>query len=196
MADGKVACACGKQYTWKPELAGKRAKCKCGGIVNFPATRPGADQDAMPEGFDDEIPMAPPPPPPPMGAGGTALAPPPPPPMAARGTMPRGTLPRSGGKAGKSSASSGFQFSGKALWNLLIGVGLIAFGVFLFVDISHKERSGQEVYFSGRRSGWLNLLYSIAGKWGPLGFFGIIGLGLIGFAVMVMLGKKTYSEDE
>src|SRR5258706_11522950 len=29
--------ACGKQYPWKPELAGKRAKCKCGAVLSVPA---------------------------------------------------------------------------------------------------------------------------------------------------------------
>jgi hypothetical protein len=29
--------ACGKQYPWKPELAGKKAKCKCGALLNIPA---------------------------------------------------------------------------------------------------------------------------------------------------------------
>ena len=28
---------CGKQYPWKPELAGKKAKCKCGAVLNIPA---------------------------------------------------------------------------------------------------------------------------------------------------------------
>ena len=29
--------SCGKQYPWKPELAGKKAKCKCGAVLNIPA---------------------------------------------------------------------------------------------------------------------------------------------------------------
>ena len=29
--------ACGKQYPWKQELAGKKAKCKCGAVLNIPA---------------------------------------------------------------------------------------------------------------------------------------------------------------
>jgi len=29
--------SCGKQYPWKPELAGKKAKCKCGAMLNIPA---------------------------------------------------------------------------------------------------------------------------------------------------------------
>lgn len=32
--------ACMRQFRWKPELAGKRAKCKCGGRVTFPLEAP------------------------------------------------------------------------------------------------------------------------------------------------------------
>src|SRR6187200_3135581 len=39
---GKVTCVCGKHYRWKPELAGKRAKCKCGAAVAFPKEDPEA----------------------------------------------------------------------------------------------------------------------------------------------------------
>ena len=198
MADGKVSCVCGKQYTWKPELAGKRAKCKCGSVVSFPAQRPGSEDEA---GFEDdmgEIPMAPPPPPPPMpGApsGAPAYAPPPPPP--GRGTMPRGTMPKSGGRAAQTSeGGGGLNFSGKAIWNIIWGVGLVAFGIFLFVDISNREATGEPVRYRGRKMGWLNLMYSIGGKWGVVGAFGLIGLALIGFAVMVIIGKKTYDESE
>jgi hypothetical protein len=36
--DGKFACgACGKRYAWKPQLAGKRAKCACGAAMTVPA---------------------------------------------------------------------------------------------------------------------------------------------------------------
>lgn len=37
----KFACpSCGKQYKWKPELAGKKGKCKCGGVLAIPAKPP------------------------------------------------------------------------------------------------------------------------------------------------------------
>ena len=44
----KFACAaCGKQYAWKPELAGKKAKCKCGAAMSIPAS---VDEAAAPTG--------------------------------------------------------------------------------------------------------------------------------------------------
>jgi len=34
---GKFSCTgCGKSYKWKPELAGKKVKCKCGAVVAVP----------------------------------------------------------------------------------------------------------------------------------------------------------------
>jgi hypothetical protein len=37
MADGSFSCeACGKSYTWKPALAGKKAKCGCGTVMSVP----------------------------------------------------------------------------------------------------------------------------------------------------------------
>lgn len=41
--------SCGKQFRWKPEMAGKRAKCKCGSVIAIPAepnpARSSAEQD-------------------------------------------------------------------------------------------------------------------------------------------------------
>lgn len=40
--DAKFTCmACGKEYRWKPELAGRKAKCGCGAALVVPAERPG-----------------------------------------------------------------------------------------------------------------------------------------------------------
>ena len=42
-ADATVVCgACGKRYQWKPELAGKSARCKCGQMITIPAEPPAA----------------------------------------------------------------------------------------------------------------------------------------------------------
>src|SRR5580698_7545917 len=35
----KFSCgACGRSYTWKKELAGRRGKCKCGQMMDIPAS--------------------------------------------------------------------------------------------------------------------------------------------------------------
>jgi len=55
MAAGRISCdACGKSYSWKPEIAGRRVKCKCGSVINVPATDPAAAAAASsPDNFDD-----------------------------------------------------------------------------------------------------------------------------------------------
>ena len=45
---GTFSCeSCGKSYRWKPELAGRRAKCKCGAVMLCPATEPGKQEDDL-----------------------------------------------------------------------------------------------------------------------------------------------------
>jgi hypothetical protein len=54
---GRFSCgACGKTYAWKPELAGRRVKCKCGQPVSVPADDPATA--SIPEGFDDLMALA------------------------------------------------------------------------------------------------------------------------------------------
>src|SRR5688500_1043431 len=37
----KFTCAsCGKEFRWKPEIAGRKAKCKCGQTLTVPAAPP------------------------------------------------------------------------------------------------------------------------------------------------------------
>src|SRR5689334_22700042 len=56
---GKFSCdACGKPYTWKPQLAGKRAKCTCGAAI----VAPHAEQTAPDERDPYDVAEAPPPP--------------------------------------------------------------------------------------------------------------------------------------
>jgi hypothetical protein len=48
----KFSCgSCGKSYAWKPEIAGKRVKCKCGQPLLIPKTDPAGG--AAPGGLDD-----------------------------------------------------------------------------------------------------------------------------------------------
>jgi hypothetical protein len=53
MADGaRFSCeGCVKTYVWKPELAGRRVKCKCGHVMTVmqapPEPEPELDEDAL-----------------------------------------------------------------------------------------------------------------------------------------------------
>src|SRR5690606_41512501 len=45
-----ITCGgCHKQYKWKPDLAGKKVKCKCGTVIAVPA------QPQPPEPDDDDL---------------------------------------------------------------------------------------------------------------------------------------------
>src|SRR5689334_20828376 len=56
-AVGKFSCeACARTYSWKPELAGKRVKCKCGQPLSVPASDPAAAAEDAPEGFEGLMP--------------------------------------------------------------------------------------------------------------------------------------------
>jgi hypothetical protein len=60
MGAGQFTCdSCGKTYAWKPQLAGKRVKCKCGSPLTVPRSDPAAhdggldDLAALAHGGDD-----------------------------------------------------------------------------------------------------------------------------------------------
>jgi hypothetical protein len=80
---GKFSCdACSKSYSWKPELAGRRVKCKCGHVLSVPKDDPAAPpppplSDDFPPDFDSLYALAdgnpveePVTPPPVRGTGG------------------------------------------------------------------------------------------------------------------------------
>ena len=51
-SSGKIVCeSCGRQYGWKPELAGRTVKCKCGAAITVPRESPVAAV-AAPDGYD------------------------------------------------------------------------------------------------------------------------------------------------
>src|SRR5678815_2959020 len=48
VAQGKFSCGgCGKTYKWKPQLAGKKAKCKCGHVMTVPKELPAEEEDGL-----------------------------------------------------------------------------------------------------------------------------------------------------
>ena len=59
--------ACGKQFFWKPEVAGRRGKCPCGAVTRIPLHPPAAAGDAGP--YDDQAAAAAAPPAPPRAPG-------------------------------------------------------------------------------------------------------------------------------
>lgn len=52
----KIECiSCGKTYKWSPNLAGKRAKCKCGATIEVPAIDSPPDENVADEPQSDNI---------------------------------------------------------------------------------------------------------------------------------------------
>ena len=115
--DGKFTCArCGKQYKWKPELAGKRAKCGCGAALVVPAAQ-APHAEAAPD-FDNLYDFAEPADPP-AAQSATVL-----PPMPA--AAPSRALPyRSAAPVEKRDRSS---VDGSPLVDLYLPVGLLGVG--------------------------------------------------------------------
>jgi hypothetical protein len=77
----RITCdGCKKTYAWKPELAGKRVKCKCGHTIQVPAAQePPPDEDGMYDLAPSEEPVKPKrspahPPPPGLSAPAPAAA--------------------------------------------------------------------------------------------------------------------------
>ncbi len=61
-------------------------------------------------------------------------------------------------------------------WGLIMGIGLIAFGTYLYFDLAAWEKSDEEM----RMNSLLWLLYDFGGKLAVVGVFSLIGLFSIG----------------
>ena len=179
----KFACAsCGKEYKWKPELAGKKGKCKCGGVLSIPPEppdepEPGVDAFDDLYGVTDDAPKqapshAPPPthlpaaapavPAPARARGGTVYAPPPPP---------------------DPDAPAPMNVMGSLKW---LGLGLLI-GAFAFVELNWPTDPDAPA----RK--WRAIL-KLANNVHPRGSFVALALMsafLLLCGVLVLLGKMT-----
>jgi hypothetical protein len=55
---GMITCQCGRQFRWKQELAGRKARCKCGQVLTVPATPEEAPVDDLYALADEDQPAA------------------------------------------------------------------------------------------------------------------------------------------
>jgi hypothetical protein len=92
--------ACGRSYRLKPEMAGRRFKCKCGGVIAAPAPPPPASAPAHEMDYDALAGL---------GTGTQVDAPPPPPPAYAPWSKPRRERSTSGGGVGGGGAGRWFK---------------------------------------------------------------------------------------
>jgi hypothetical protein len=173
-----VSCdACGKRYRYKPELAGKKVKCPCGGRVRFPAlesedAEPRVDvalqqlaavERSAPQYDEQEEAPAPAPPLPPARSTGSKAKP---------------SLRAAREEIGHPPASGSDD---KWKWWYFVGGGvfLLGFAVWKYIDLSQAEATGDSGF--ARVSGSDRTLYMIFGKWGVV--VGTVLGGLIAIAI-------------
>jgi hypothetical protein len=170
----KFPCtACGREFTWKPEIAGKRAKCKCGAVITVPKTRPTPPEDDLPpipeefemEGAADDVAPPPPPPPPPLPAS------------IAVGAV-KSKLPLGGG---------GDDHDNWKWWYyVLAGVAMVPVAFYQYFRLLDYEK-GEESRLNLKS--FERFLYGIAGKWGVCGFIVFIG------AICIAIGLNKYRKQ-
>ena len=190
----KFACAsCGKEYKWKPELAGKKGKCKCGGVLSIPAEEP--TEDAEPEPSLDDLydvrddapktaPAYAPAAPPPLAAGVAAAATASartPPAATKTGTVYRPPPPPDPNAPAPMNFSGSLKYFGFAI---LIG----AWAAFEFAyptDPDARARKWQAL---------LKLANNIHPR-GAFAFLALLAAGLLLMGVLVLLGKMSDEEE-
>ncbi len=184
------ACpSCGKEYRWKPEMAGRRAKCKCGGVVEVPVTDPALAAAPEPEpepAFDDVF-----------AAADAEHAPAEVPRQAA--TSPAPSLPReaplvtaSGVPIPRRAKIDNTPSTHERWHNIWSGIGgtfvgllLCGYAYFEFYTLGRLEAEGG----SHRMRIWVRVIYEIGGKWGVLIVLGAFGLLVVFGGVMTIMGK-------
>jgi hypothetical protein len=73
-------------------------------------------------------------------------------------------------------------------WQLVLwGIALLGFAVWMYFDLSRFETVGG----SRRLNVIIALLYNILGKWGVVGFFGLIGAGMAAVGVKQKLSNAS-----
>ncbi len=190
----KFACAaCGKEYKWKPELGGKKGKCKCGGVLSIPAQPPLDEPEPEPEpNFDDlydvsddgpkKPPAYAPAAPPPLPSTTMAAAPAAAATAAAKkGTVYRPPPPPDPNAPAPMNVSGSLKYFGFA----------ILLGAFAALEFTYPTDPDE------RARKWRALL-KLANNIHPRGaffFLALLAAGLLLMGVLVLLGKMSDEEE-
>ena len=203
-ATPKFSCpSCGKQFTWKPELAGKKGKCKCGGVLSIPATPPAQGQTPPIPRASQRAAPPPPPPPPPVPEGNPfddpytvaeepIDAPPYIPPRSAAAATSTVTRP--------AVATAGADAAGGAGLKLHVGPSLRWFGIgAVSAALAAWEwASPTDPDAPGRRRG-IRAILVLANHIHPRGAFFVLAAFaalMIGVGVLILLGKAKDDDAE
>jgi hypothetical protein len=187
----KFECdACGERYTWKPGIAGRQAKCKCGAVLTVPMTNPleqppeeQADPDVpqfedydVAEGQQEEEPAPPPPlPPPPVPARAGKTSP-------AKSSGAKATA--GGGLFSSINAFIPDNDNWKWWYYPIAGVLLIGVAFYEYFKMLDYE-TGESARL--RLKGFERMLYGIFGKWGVVGFLVFLA------TIMLVIGYAKFA---
>ena len=171
---------CGRKFTWKPEIAGRKARCKCGSVIAVPKTAPVAPAPP-PQVEDFDIPDDEPIQPAPMSA-----------------TTP--TSARSGATMPSAAATVASQIASRHVgddddtWKwwyyVLAGLAMVPIAFYQYFRLLDYE-SGEESRM-GLKS-FERMLYGIFGKWGVIAFLLAIGAVCITIGLYKWKGKREAS---
>jgi len=182
----KFPCSeCGREFTWKPEIAGRKARCKCGATLVVPKTRPGSEIEDEPAPLDDEFGIA--------GMDDEVAPPPPPPPPLPSTKKPTpGAL---GAKAAGSLVTDKLKLGGiggdsdtwKWWYYVLGGLAMVPVAFYQYFRLMDYEENKET---STGLKNFESFLYGIFGKWGVVVFILCIG------GVCIAIGLHKYKKQK
>ena len=169
---------CGREFTWKPEIAGRKAKCKCGSIITVPKTAPVPPApEPEPEVDDFDIPD---------DAEPVQAAP-----------MPAAAAPAKGKRMPSAAAAIASEIASRHVgddddsWKwwyyVLAGLAMVPVAGYQYFRLMDYEK-GEESRI-GLKS-FERMLYGIFGKWGVVGFLLAIGAVCITIGLYKWKGQR------
>ena len=167
--------ACGRKFRWKAELAGRKARCKCGGVIDIPPQPPAVHRAYVDPPIVDAPSDSPAPSdllnanrPGPIGVDSQVeLAPAPAP-------APAPSAPPVEAAEARDEASSGSAPGKGAIGTIIAGVAFIGLGIWQLLDPHDPNDTGGRRRFFRMVLGWV---YSLAGNTGVVVL--LVGLGLL-----------------
>jgi hypothetical protein len=184
----KFPCGeCGREFTWKPEIAGRKARCKCGATLTVPKTRPGVADEDEPQPLEDDFGLA--------GDEEDSIPPPPPPPLPSSSPVSKKAVAGALGAAAAGSlvteklripGVSGDTDTWKWWYYVIGGLAMVPVAFYQYFRLLDYEENKET---STGLKNFETVLYGIFGKWGVCGFIILIG------AVCIAIGLYKYKKQ-
>jgi hypothetical protein len=208
--DSKFKCtSCGREFRWRADIAGKKAKCKCGATVQVPAADPGPA--AAPKAAAAATPSRPPPPPAEESfydvyalaaaeaeqAAATSqaneaplnyAAPAAPPPPRTTFTPSGAPIPKRAKWDNTPSTFERWTQVWRGLGYALLGLLFCAYAYYEFWSLGARRR--HRTWFL------IWILYMIGGRWAVLVVIGGMGLLMVLVGILAVFGKANIESDD